>query len=130
MTKRLLVLCIIVAMGFSVTGATCLKSVQSTVCAPPPNVMALAKQVAPIIQMVIMMAVPGSAAYVAAVDAAGIVDYIQNGLCISIKQLNNLIAFLQTDEVKLAQNRMMIKRGPAKAQALDIQPFIAWRASF
>ena len=126
--KRLLILCIIVAMGFAVTGATCLKNVQTQVCAPPANVIAIAKAVAPVIQMAIMIAVPGSAAYLAAVDAAGIVDYVQSGLCISTTQLNNLIAFLKSDVFKTAEVKMMAKRGTAKAELINIQPLIDWKA--
>ena len=125
--KRLLILCIIVALGFGVTGATCLKNVQTQVCSPPANVIAVAKAVAPIIQMAIIMAVPGSAAYLAAIDAAGIVDYVQNGLCISTTQLNNLIAFLKSDVFKTAEVKMMAKRGPAKAELINIQPLLDWR---
>jgi len=126
--KRLLILCIIVAMGFAVTGATCMKNVQTQVCSPPANVIAIAKAVAPIIQTVIMVALPGSAAYVAAVDAAGIVDYIQNGLCISTTQLNNLIAFLKSEVFKTAQVKMAAKRGVAKAELINIQPLLDWKA--
>ena len=125
--KRLLILCIVIALGFGVTGATCLQNVQTQVCSPPANVIAVAKAVAPIIQMAIIMAVPGSAAYLAAIDAAGIVDYVQSGLCISTTQLNNLIAFLKSDVFNAAEVKMMAKRGPAKAELINIQPLLDWR---
>lgn len=125
--KKVLVLCCILALAFGATGATCMKNVQTQVCAPPANVIAVAKTVAPIIQMILMTAIPASAPYLAAVDAAGIVDYIQNGLCISTTQLNSLIAFLQSEVFKTAQVKMMAKRGPAKAELINIQPLLDWK---
>jgi predicted xylose isomerase-like sugar epimerase len=122
--EKVLILCIVIALGFGASGATCL---QNTMCSPPADVMAVAKAAAPVIQMAIIMLVPGTAAYLAAVDAAAAVDYIQDGICLSITQLNALIAFLQSSDAKVANAKMMMKAGPARAKALNIQPLIDWK---
>ena len=127
--SKVFVLCIVIALGFGASGATCLQNVQTTICNPPANVIAVAKAAAPVIEMAIIMLVPGTAAWLAAVDASVAVDSIQNGICIGVSQLNNLIAFLQSSTAQTAQAKLMVKKGPMRAVALHIGPLIQWKAT-
>jgi hypothetical protein len=127
--KKIVILCLIVALAFGATGATCMQTAQDRVCNPPQNVIAVVNAAAPLVAIAINMAVPGSAAFVNAVSVQGAITAIQGGVCVSLGQLNNLIAWLQSDAVKELQAKAMLKAGPARAMALDPAPLIAWRES-
>jgi amino acid transporter len=127
--KKILVLCLIIAVGLGVTGATCLQNVQDKVCNPPADVIAVVNAAAPLVAIAINIAVPGSAVYVNAVSVMATVTAIQGGACVSMTQLNALIVWLQSDEAKSLQAKAMVKAEPTKAVALDPAPLIAWRDS-
>ena len=126
--KKLSILILIVGLAFTVSGVTCMLNLQKNICNPPPAVLAVANATAPLISIAISMALPGSAVYVNAVSVMAAVTAIQGGVCLSLTQLNNLIAWLQSDEAKSLQTKAMYKAGPMKAQAvIDPAPLIAWR---
>jgi len=125
--KRIAILCLIVAMGLGVTGATCLQNVQDRVCNPPQAVIDVANAAAPLVAMAIQIALPGSAAYVNAVSVQAAITAIQGGACVSVTQLNNLIAWLQSEQAQTLAAKAMVKAGPARAMAINVQPLISWR---
>jgi hypothetical protein len=125
--KKVLILCLIVAMGLGLTGATCLNTVQDKVCNPPQAVIDVANAAAPLVEMAISMALPDSAVYVNAVSVQAAITAIQGGACITSTQLNNLIAWLQSDQAKALQVKAMVKVGPMKAVAINVQPLVDWR---
>ena len=126
--KKVMILCAIIALGLGATGATCLQNVQENVCNPPPAVIEVVNAAAPLVAVVINTALPGSAAYVNAITVQGAITAIQGGVCVSLTQLNALIAWLQSDEARTLQLKAMAKAGPARALAvLSAQPLIDWR---
>ena len=126
--KKIMILCLAVAIVFGAMGATCMQNVQSNVCNPPQSVIDIANAAAPLIAIAITMALPGSAAYVTAVTVQGAITAIQGGACVSITQLNALIAWLQSNDAKTLQAKAMVKAGPMKAVApINVQPLIDWR---
>ena len=126
--KKLLVLCLIIAVGLGVSGATCMQNVQDTVCNPPASVIAVANAAAPLVAIAINMALPGSAAFINAVTVQGAITAIQGGACVSTTQLNALIAWLQGNDAKTLQAKAQVKAGPMKAAAfIDPAPLIVWR---
>ena len=128
--RKIAILCLVVAVAFGAMGATCMRNVQEVICNPPQAVIDVANAAAPLVAIAITMALPGSAAYVNAVAVQGAITAIQGGACVSITQLNNLIAWLQSDEAQGLQVKAMLKAGPAKATApISVQPLIDWRSS-
>ena len=126
--KKIMVLCMLVALAFGVTGATCTGQVQEMACNPPASVITVAQAAAPLVAVAINMAIPGSAAYVNAVTVQGAVDALLGGACVSLTQLNALIAWMQSDTAKTLQAKAMVKAGPAKATAaINPQVLIDWR---
>ena len=126
--KKILILCCLIALAFGATGATCMQSVQNVACNPPANVIAVAQAAAPLVAIAINMAIPGSDAYVTAVTISGAVTAILGGACVSLTQINALIAWLQSDQVKMLQVKAMVKVGPAKAvTAISPDALIKWR---
>ena len=100
--KKVLVVLLVVALSLSGCAGFLKFSqqVQDKLCNPPANVMMILEQAAPIVQAIISMAVPGSAAFIAAVNAKQVIDSIQGGACVTVTQLNNLITFLQSADAK------------------------------
>ena len=126
--RKVIVLLAIVALGLGVTGATCMQNVQEAVCNPPQSVIDIANAAAPLVASVIVTLVPGSEAYVTAVTVQAAVTAIQGGACVTITQINTLIAWLQSDEAVSMQMKAMAKAGPANAKSLiSVQPLIDWR---
>ena len=117
--KRLLILITIVGLTLSLTGATCLQNVQTKVCNPPADVMVVANMAVTLLETALAAFVPGSAAYVALLGPYATATAIQGGVCVSVTQLNNLIAYLQSPPA----TKMMAKR---KA-VLNVQALIDWR---
>ena len=100
---------------------------QKIACSPPASVITVAEAAAPLVAVAVNMLVPGSAAYVNAVTVSGAVTAILGGACVSLTQLNAVIAWLQSDESKTLQAKAMVKAGPARAVALNPQPLLDWR---
>ena len=101
---------------------------QTAACNPPANVIAVAQAAAPLVATAINMFIPGSVAYVTAVTVQGAVTAILGGACVTLTQLDNLIAWLQSDAAKTLQAKAMVKAGPMKAAAvIDPQALIDWR---
>ena len=126
--KKVMVLCLIVALAFGATGATCMQTVQNDICNPPASVIAVAQAAAPLIATAINLAIPGSSAYVTAVTVQAVTTAILGGACVSVTQLNALIAWLQSSDAKALQVKAQVKAGPMKATAfIDVSPLIAWR---
>jgi hypothetical protein len=124
--KKLMVVLTIVALMF--TGCSFLQTVQDTLCNPPQSVIDVATAASPLVAIAINIAVPGSAVYVNAVSVQAAITAIQGGACVSLTQLNALIAWLQSDEAKSLQVQAQVKAGPAKAKApINIQPLLNWR---
>jgi len=128
--KKIMVLCLIIAMAFGATGATCMQNIQTQACNPPAAVISMLPVAITIITMALSAFVPGTAAYLAAVNASAVANSIEVGVCVSVTQLNALIAFLQSSDVKSLQTKAMVKAGPMKARALNIQPLQDWAATF
>ena len=101
----------------------CLKTAQDKVCNAPANVIAVIDAVITVAEMAVAAFVPGTAAYIAAVQSFGTAVSIKDGLCVSLTQLNQLIDFLQNPQVQA----MQAKKGIMKAQAVPVDPFIQWR---
>ncbi|TRZ44516.1 hypothetical protein D4S03_11975 [bacterium] len=101
---------------------------QTIACAPPAEVIAVAKAAAPLILLAVQMTIPGSATWLAGVDAASAVDSIQKGICISATQLSNLITFLESKNVKMAQAKAS-KKTTKVAKGLDIGPLVRWQGA-
>ena len=127
--KKIVILCCIVALGLGVTGATCMQNVQTAACSPPAAVISILPSVIQIAAVALATFVPGTAQYLAAVNASAVANSIEVGICVSATQLNDLITFLQSNNVKTLQAKMMVKAGPMKAVAFNIQPLIDWQNS-
>lgn len=117
--KKLILVVLIIGFVLSLTGATCLKQVQDKVCSPPPEVMAVVNAVAPAVGLIIATAVPGSASFVTAVANQQTITAIQGGVCVSVTQLNNLIAFIQ--------GLNQAKAGVKAFKPYDADALIEWR---
>lgn len=124
--KKLLAVMMILAL---IGGCSFLQTAQDTICNPPQSVIAVANAAAPLVAIAINMTLPGSASYVNAVTVQGAITAIQGGACVSLTQLNNLIAWLQSNEAQQLQAKAMLKAGPMKALAISVQPLIDWRDS-
>jgi len=127
--KKLLVLITIIALALGASGATCMNSVQKVACNPPAAVITALPVAIQLITIALSTFVPGSAAYLAAVDASAAARSIEAGICISATQLSALIAFLQSNDVKSLQAKSNLKAGPAKAQVVNISAFQDWANS-
>ena len=124
--KKIIVLCLILSLAFGATGATCMQNVQTQACNPPAAVVSALPAAVSLIKIALSVFVPGTAAYLAAVDASAVATSIESGVCVSVTQLNNLIAFLQSKDVQTLQTKAMLKAGPMKAQVINVQPFVDW----
>jgi len=130
--KKILALCLMIALAFGAGGATCkgfLTSAEKEICNPPPNVIAMANLALPIFKIILETAVPGSAIFVEAAAAVVTVDTIQRTGCTTLTALNQLIALLGKKEVQDAQvvftsKQILLKKG--SVTVLDAQPFIDW----
>jgi hypothetical protein len=122
-----MILLLIVALAFGATGATCMQQIQTQACNPPAAVISMLPVAITIITMALSTFVPGTAAYLAAVNASAVANSIEVGVCVGVTQLDALIAFLQSSDVKSIQTKAMVKAGPMRAQALNVQPLIDWQ---
>lgn len=130
--KSLICLAIVMVFGINLTtiGCSFLQTVQDMLCNPSQSVIDVATAASPLVAIAINIAVPGSAAYVNAVSVQAAITAIQGGACVSLTQLNVLIAWLQSDEAKTLQQQVMVKEGPSRATVLiDVTPLISWRDS-
>jgi hypothetical protein len=110
--------------------SNCLQTVQTIACNPPASVLSMLTGVIEITKLGIATFAPGSAEFVAAVQANAAANALLAGVCISIAQLNDLTKFVESAAAKSLSVKMMAKAGPMKAKALDAQPLIDWRDSF
>jgi hypothetical protein len=124
--RKLLTLLLILALAFSVTGATCMQNIQTKACDPPAAVLAALPAAITVIKIALSTFVPGTAEYLAAVDASAVASSLEVGVCVSVTQLNALIAFLQSDNAKVIETKAMVKAGPMRARAVNVAPFVAW----
>lgn len=108
------------------TTAGAINTVQTIACDPPAAVIAILPAAISLIMVAVSTFVPGSAAYLAAVNASTVANLIETGICVSVTQLNSLIAFLQSGDVKTIQTKAMVKAGPMKAKALNVTPLQDW----
>ena len=112
--------------------SNCLTSASNVACNPTPAVIATVQAGVVIIQTGISLAAPGTAAWVAAMDAQNVANIILSGACVSTTQLNNLIAWLSSDAAKIAQANVAAKKMKATGAVMtpmDINPLIDWRNS-
>lgn len=121
--KKFLVAMMVVTM--TVSGCSFLQTTQDTFCNPPADVIAVANAAAPLVAVAISIAVPGSAVYVNAVSVMAAITAIQGGACVSLTQLNTLIAWIQSDEAKSIQTKALIK----VIAPISAQPLLDWRDS-
>ena len=128
--KKILILCVVLALAFGAFGATCMQNIQTQACTPPAAVISALPVAITLISIALSTFFPGSAAYLAAVNASAVANSIEVGVCVSVTQLNALIAFLQSNDVKAVQAKAMMKAGPAKATVLNIAPLQAWASTF
>jgi hypothetical protein len=113
-----------------IAGCAFLQTVQDKVCNPPQAVIDVVSAASPLISVAVGLAVPGSEEYITAVALQAAATAILAGTCVTLTQLNNLIAWFQSDKAKsLAAKMAMAKIGPVKAALLDPAPLIAWRDS-
>ncbi len=127
--KKILILCLIIAVGLGVSGATCLNNLQDNICNPPPAVISAVQAAAPVVAFIINQAREDSDEYITAVAVQGVVTSILAGACVSVTQLNNLIAWLDSNQGQAAVAESNLKAGPMKAKAINIQALRDWRNS-
>jgi hypothetical protein len=104
--------------------ANCLsftQDVQKFVCNPPPEVQAIVNTAEPFIVAAVAIAVPGSLAYIQAVEALGGMTAIQAGVCATVTQINALIALMSGDQAKAFQTKAM-------RPTFNVAPLQAWLA--
>jgi hypothetical protein len=118
--KKLLAFIVIVALAFGCA------TIQTTACNPPANVIAVANVVISLLLPELNILVPGSEAYNSYITAQNIAA----GVCVGVTELNALIAWLQSRDAQIAQTKAMVKAGPMKAQAINIQPLVDWAGTF
>lgn len=107
-------------------------SAQTMACNPTPAVVEVVTAAVPILATAVSIAVPGTQAWVAAYGAQNIANVILSGACVSLDQLNALIAYLSSDAAKVAQAKMAVvkmKKGVAVTRPLDINPLVIWANS-
>lgn len=103
----------------------CMRSAQTILCNPPADVVQAVNYVAPVIAMILNTAVPGTAAYINAVTAQQVVTALQAGACVTLTQLNQLIAYMQSDVFKTEVAKLA--KGPAMPTPVPVDPLIKWR---
>jgi len=120
--KKILALCLMIALAFGAGGATCLQNIQGKVCNPTADSMNVANAVVAVLLPVLNSLVPGSAAFNAYITAQN----IQAGGCVTITELNNLIIFIQgiNTQNQLAAKKGVLKMAPA---LIPVQPLENWR---
>jgi hypothetical protein len=109
--------------------SNCLASASNVACNPTPAVIATVQAAVTIISTAISLAVPGTAAWVAAMDAQNIASIILSGACVTTTQLDSLITWLSSDAAKVAQAQVAAKKIKTVGIAmtpLNIQPLINW----
>ena len=128
--KKVAILCMIVAMAFGATGATCMQNVATQACDPPVAVTAVITSIVTLAKFGVSYFVPGTQDYMDAVSAEGVATSIEAGVCVSVTQLNNLIAWVNSMSTKSLQTKAMVKAGPMKAQVINVAPLQAWADTF
>jgi hypothetical protein len=128
--NKIMVLCLIVALAFGASGATCMQNVQTQACNPPAAVTAVITGIVELAKFAVSTFVPGTQEYMDAVSAEATATAIEAGVCISTTQLNNLIAWVNSMSSKAAQNKMMVKAGPMRAKVVNVAPLQAWADTF
>ena len=118
--KKLAVLCMVLVLAFGCA------TVHKISCNPPESVVAVANTVIAIFLPELAILVPGSAVFSAYITAQNIAA----GICISTTQLDELITWLQSTEAQKVQTKSIAKTGLLKAQVINIQPLLSWRATF
>ena len=120
--KKVAILCLIIAIGFGVMGATCLQNIQGKVCNPDPTTIAAANVLIDFLKPELNVLLPGSAAFNAYITATN----IATGACVTTTALNELIAFIQgiNNQAQVATAKGKLR---AVAVPLPVQPFISWR---
>ena len=133
--KKLAILLLIIGLGLSLTGATCMQNVQNMVCNPPAAVMAIIGPAAPIIASILNIAIPGTSVFINAANAQGWINTIQNTGCISLTDLNNLIAYFQGADFTQGQAivaKAQIAKGFLAApipKKINVAPLVDWAAT-
>jgi hypothetical protein len=137
--KKYLVILLVLAMALAgcctrtdtagVTTKTfmnCMIGAQAMVCNPDANVMAVINAAAPIIASILNSAVPGSALFINAQNAANVVASIQSVGCTSVTALNQLIAFIQSSAFTQAQASLTAKGKMMAMAPIDVRPLVDW----
>lgn len=130
--KKVWILCLIVAVVFASTGATCKSfwtGAQDTLCNPPPAVVTVVQVGISIAETAISMYVQGSQEYLDAAAALVSAQGLLNTGCILVTDLNKLKAWLQSNQALQAQAVMATKKMKATgkvSQPLNIEPLINW----
>lgn len=110
--------------------SNCLDDVETVLCNPPQVVMDVAQLADPILQMLLKGLAPDSELYDKVVSSISVVSFIQQGLCVTVHQVNNLIAVLGTPEAKMAEVQLakrslvMMKAVPAQ---VNVKVLENWR---
>jgi hypothetical protein len=110
--------------------ANCIATAQYKVCNADAGVIAAADMVLSLAKIVIAAAAPGSQPYMDAVNAYATATGIQATGCAILTDLNRMIVFIKSPEVKAAEAKLMVKKGPMRAQPVSPQVFVDWRNSF
>lgn len=105
----------------------CLATAQDYVCNPPQEVVAVVTTAAPLLVTVVNALVPGTAAYINAVNAAQTAQALQSGLCVFVTDLNNLISVLQSPDTQAAQAKMVSAK--ALPAPINTQVLINWEVT-
>ena len=128
MRSKVLVLALVLALVLGGCQAiqTGTQAVETVMCNPPANVVAVVKAALPVLETIIAMLVPGTAAFMVAAQQINVVDTITSGGCIASTQLNALITYLQSPTVAKAQAKMMAGKKGTPVKALDISALQAW----
>lgn len=130
--KKFLVLVMVVGLMFTGCAAmqTAGQSVEGFVCDPPPDVVNLVNLGEPFLVTLLSTLVPGSAAYLQAVEALGGVSSIQGGACATVKSINALIALLsgQDPAVKMLLAKKKAMPGVKAMPPFDTTPLSNWLA--
>jgi hypothetical protein len=135
--KKLISICVVVAMTMtfgcctleapdgtlSQSFSNCFKTAQDRVCNAPVSVLNLADLALTLLKGVAEAYVPGSAEYTVFITAQN----IKTTGCATLTNLNAMIDFFKSDKAAALETKMMLKAGPMKAVAIDVQPLIDWR---
>lgn len=129
--KKLLAFIVIMALAFMVSGATCMKNVQTQACDPPDSVMTVIGSIVELAKFGASTFMPGTQDYVAAVDAQAVATAIAGGICVSTTQLNSLIDWFGSMSVQVLQAQVKAKATPgtqfATVGTVNVRPLIDWR---